>query len=654
MFSMGEEEGFPRIETIFDPSAKNGTHPLYKEAIRSLLKQILPERFFDPKWVQERSIETARKKFFALLPLVKKVNDGTDISFLCLFKYRANAFKFFFDLVSNWLVPGRRLDVISLFAIDFRLPFFGEDVITLCEVIIRTETEEERAAIEHHFSIIEQEACLGVDSEYYARKILEIKGVTLDQKTSLIQQRVTRMAKRLPHVFEGDVLAEMQHLLVLSHDDFKKERSVQHLSRMVLVHSLFRNSIQDEIKDQENRRKVLVKVFRTQVNFPNGKKNVLTLMVGLNFLKDKEVFEQRHLLKAIKHYVPSVEAIDQTFFSNRKGGDSIATFYLELEKNDGKPFSPSEIGGLKTHLAGDIQNHIGRLLSPVFMPRNEEEIMRNILTLSSQLKFLRDIPQVFISFDEQTERNLFFTVIFVRICQGGEKSIQETLKLEESFLRYIHDRTRIVGSLRKKYPKEATVFRVKLAKENFLRGDHSIDLYRARQAVVSELSRSLGEFRDFNGGMISKQNELLTEVKRLLKEEGMKYNEILLENFFYSLAPVIMRTLLEPHALKTLFQMLLEQQGKGLPKGQKISLKWKYETDFSFVLMTARQRSILDEFSKTLNRAHHTSSDMAQGFVKTAEYVSLGYIFRSNDVLKQAQFHALVSSLAEACPPVKI
>ena len=59
------------------------------------------------------------------------------------------------------------------------------------------------------------------------------------------------------------------------------------------------------------------------------------------------------------------------------------------------------------------------------------------------------------------------------------------------------------------------------------------------QVVVSELSRILGEFRDFNGGMISKQNELLTDVRAHLENKGIRYNEIHLENFFYSLAPVI-------------------------------------------------------------------------------------------------------------------
>ncbi|MEG7679923.1 hypothetical protein U2083_14295, partial [Listeria monocytogenes] len=82
--------------------------------------------------------------------------------------------------------------------------------------------------------------------------------------------------------------------------------------------------------------------------------------------------------------------------------------------------------------------------------------------------------------------------------------------------------------MRKKYPKEATVFRAKVGKEQFLRRDHSINLYEARQAVVLELLRVVGDFRDFNGGIISKQNELVSTVKSLL-EGKFKYHDLLLE-----------------------------------------------------------------------------------------------------------------------------
>lgn len=653
---MTDQEGIPRVDAIFDTISSKPSRHHHREILKSILKEILPEGLFETKSQGERAQEVLRKKFLELVPLVKSSGfDETPTSFslYCLFPYRSSASKFFYDLVVQWLIPGKRLDIALIYAVDFRIPLIGEDVFTLCEIIIQVHSQEELDAIRHNLPLIETELRLGVNSDYYARRILEIKGASPDVKTSMIQQHVAALVKRMPKAFSKSVFTEMQHILVLCHEDFKAQRSISHLTRMIGGHYLFRKQLLQHVQHSPNKRHVAVKIFKTTVQFPAGPKRMLAVMVGLNFLREKEVFEQRNLLKAIKKYVPSAEAIDQTFFSNRKRSEHITTIYVEIEKSDGKEFTSEEIRNLRTQLPNDLQSHIGQLMLPVFMPRNEEEVMRNILSLSNQIKYLRDIPQVYISFDEQTDRNLFFTIIFVRILQGGEKSIQDLIRGGESFLRYMHDRCKIVGSIRKKYPKEATVFRVKFPKDTFLRGDHSIDLYKARQAVVNELGRILGEFRDFNGGMISKQNELLSEVRTHLAKESARYSEILLENFFYSLAPVIMRTVLEPHAFKSLFQMLLQQQETGIPGGQKCSLKIKYEPDFSYVMMTAPTRTILDEISKSLMKFHQTGSDLVQGYVKTPGHVTMGYIYRCVDVHKQAQFRQAAEAAMQAITGVQ-
>jgi hypothetical protein len=629
----------PKIATVFDEFHSRATHPLYYGALKEALAFILPEGLFDPK--SEKTPEQLRKKFHTLLPMVKATtveSSPSIMSFYCLFRYRVNAFKFFFDLVSQWLMPGKRLDVGLVYAVDFRLPEIGDDVYTVCEVMLRVETDEDLEIIQRNFPIIETEAILGVDSAYYARKILEIKGITPDWRTALIHQHMANLIKRLPTLFSKDLFTEMQHILVLCHEDFKAERSVRHLSRLISTHYAFRKALLAHVKENPGKRRLLARTFKAEVNYPTAKKEVLCIVVGLNFTREKEVLEQRHLMTAIRQYVPKAEAIDQTFFSNRKVQEPITTIYMEIEKNDGSTFTKQEMELLKYKFPEDLKHHIARLTLPVFMPRNEEEIMRNVLSLSHQIKYVRDIPQMFISFDEQTETSLIFTVIVVRLIKKDERPVQEMIKNADSFLKCIHDRTKIMGLLRKKYPKEATVFRVKFPKDKFLRGDHSIDLYKARQAVVSELSRVVGEFRDFNGGMISKQNELLDEVQRLLQEDGTKYSQIQLDSFFYSIAPVIMRTVLEPHAFKTLFQMNLEAQAKGLPKSEKIAMYEKHEPEFTYFVMAAHHRSILDEMSKPLLKFPQTGSDLVQGYSKTPGLVTMGYIFRCNDAHKQAAF----------------
>ena len=103
------------------------------------------------------------------------------------------------------------------------------------------------------------------------------------------------------------------------------------------------------------------------------------------------------------------------------------------------------------------------------MPRNEEEVMRNILVLSQQLRFLRDIPQMIISFEEQTDTELSFTVILVRLLHPDSRPIEE-------LFRFSIDRVKVVGQLRRKIPKEAVVMRARIMSEQFMREDYSVDL----------------------------------------------------------------------------------------------------------------------------------------------------------------------------------
>ena len=113
------------------------------------------------------------------------------------------------------MIPGKSLKVVAVNAIDFTLPLIGEDIFTLCEVAIDVDNSEEIEVIQRNFPLIETEARLGLDSEYYARKILEVKGVSSDQKTTIIQQHIAFISKRMPKIFSKDVFNEMRHIFVL-------------------------------------------------------------------------------------------------------------------------------------------------------------------------------------------------------------------------------------------------------------------------------------------------------------------------------------------------------------------------------------------------------------------------------------------------------
>ena len=637
---MRQDSYLPKIVTQFE-SSDEPNHLLYSQALRNTLKKILPEHTF------EGPSESHAENLHSLFPFVFNPTDletPANLSFYALFKYRANAFQFFFQMVSHWLIPPKRLNAVWVHAVDFRMPEVSHELYTLCEVMVHVDNPVDLEEIHYNLPRVEREAKLGLKSSYYAQRILGIKGLSLDEKTALVQDHIAFLIQRQAHHFDQDVVVEMQHTFAMCSDNFKTERESRHLCRVISVSYLFRKAIREAVRLLPEKRYLSLKIFRASIHLPKGDRTVLAILVGINFLKDKEVFEKRHLLTAIQNYIPNAQAVEDSFFVNRRGAESICTLYLEIEKDNGESFTSLEIQILRKELPIDLKDRIEHLMQPVFMPRNEEEIMRNVLILSNQVKYTRDIPQVIINFDEQTHTSLFFTIILVRVLRPQAQSIQDLFKYKKSLLTYIHDRCKAVGTLRKKFVKEATVFRVKISKEQFLRRDHSIDLYKARQMVCMELCRVVGEVRDYNGGMISKQNELLDALRNLMGE-SMKYHELLLENFFYSLMPVTMRAILNPECLKTLFEIQLEALDSQFSNGEGYTLKMRLEQDFVYVMIKAQDRSIKDELMRNFTKQQIPTFELTNSYVKIYDIPYIGFLYRCNDYQKQCYFCQLVHNV---------
>ncbi len=646
---MVEDNSFPQISTEFDEPHGNTNYQIYRRLIPNTLKQIVPKEFLILYRDKPAATEELNEHFQSLMPLTSYtscVTAPSNMSFFIVVRYRPNAFRFYFEMISRWLVPGKRLNVVAFYAADFSIPEFGNGIYTMCEVVIRIDNDKELEEIQRNLPIIDSEVCLGVVSGYYARRILEVKGLSSDEKTAMIQEYIAWISSRWSTDFSYDVFTEMQHVLVMCHDDFKAARNVRHLSRIIGIQYLFRKDLYEKVKAYPEKRHLSLKIFQAKIRFPEGEKKVLGLIVAMTFLRDKEIFEENHLIKAVQNYIPQVKMVENSSFFNRRGSEPICTLYLEIEKGDGKEFTGEELRVLRRELPNDLAGRVEYLMQPVFMPRNEEEVMRNILTLSQQIKYIRDIPQMFITFDEQTHHHLFFTVIIVRVFKEGDAPLEDAFNRQQSFLEYIHDRIKSIGYIRKKYPKEATVFRVKVSKEQFLRNDHSIDLYKARQMVVTEIARVIGDVRDYNGGMISKQNELLSSVRSLLKHT-VKYNETLLENFFYSLNPVIMRTLSEPEALKKLFLMLLETISDGFYNEENYSMKVRAEPLFVYVMIATEDKKIENEITNAL-KPLKLSSNLATSSIHVQEVVYLGYLLRCDDAQKQRKFYIAIQHAVEA------
>ncbi len=585
----------------------------YSHLIQSLIQRSLRKTLLLPK-----------EEILSLLPLIdmEQVLGAPETCRIFLVSvFYSGVENFFSEMLSKWLLPGQRL--ISHFFLHSNFVLSeGEEKFSFCEMRFSLESEEDFESLRRSFYQIAPEIKLGAVSPYQAHRILEHRGLFSPEKNSLIQQRVASLIHTRPEDFDYDVFGQMQHFFLSSGEGFKQIREYPHLSRIVYIFYLFRKRLGKVTEKFPDKRHVSFKVSHVRLHQSFGLQKVLGIFVGINFLKKHELFEEHHLEKAIQEHLPQARVVEGSLFVYLHKEERTQIIYLEIQKLGGGEFSASEVLLLRKRFPDALENQVEKLMPALFMPRNEEEVMKNVIRLSQELKYLKDIPQVFISFEEQTDFELTFTVVLLRVLLENESSIQELFKKRALSPIFVEDRVKQVGFMRGKYPKEATVFRLKLSKSLYMRSDHTVDLLKGRQAVVEILLSTVGEFRDYNGGMIAKQAENLKAFKSLTS-----CTEIECESFFHSIYPVEMRSVVDPLLLKAFYgewRATLAQE-----RHSSFDFSFHLENE-GMILMTRfveeEIKSLLSEGVKELNLS---SSQYMLFFSKRGSYHYQGYLLLS-------------------------
>lgn len=408
--------------------------------------------------------------------------------------YRKDLLRFFLEIVTNFLVPGK-----SLYIEKFNS--HREDDLIFCEAYIVPASEEEKEGICENYHLLEEEIKLGLKSAYRAKKLLELKGLFFQEKEAYVAEEMRKRVIRFSKYFDYDIFPLMQKFLVSVNQEYKSSRSYQVLSKIISTSYLILQKIEEEGDDFPKERSFVLKLLPLFVPTPFGEKRILGCFVGMNFLKDNEFLEERHLLKAFRKYHPDASLIEGSYFMQKN--EESFVFYAEIEIDDS--FSFSQIDFLKKELKKDVKGSIETFVRPIFMPRNEEEVMKYIVTLSKQVTEVNDLPQIVIIFDEQTDENLLFTLLMVRPLSLNEEPVQNIMS-SDSFEIYI-EKVRHGGSIKKNVIKEVSQIKISMKKMEFLREDFALDLYKARQSIVVWLEKLLGAVRDYNGGLIARQME---------------------------------------------------------------------------------------------------------------------------------------------------
>lgn len=619
----------------------------YREGAQDLIRKLIPAEL-----LEENSMKGAihRARFADMLPMIvwsDLSRAPCALSVLLLCKYQLNSANFFCDMVSKWLLPNRRSNVELFFTSDVRLPHLSDDLLTVAEVVISLKSAYEVEEVRRNLQQVETEIRLGVVSSYHARRILEFKGLSSDGKTAMIQEKISSLIQSRSKDYDVGIFSQMQQFLVNCPEEFKNIRDYHHISRVISNIYSLRKLLKQKADVYPTKRHVQLKCFKTVLNEPKSRNSknrpVLGILAGLNFLKEHEVFDVDHLMGAIGQILPQASLVKDSFFIEPSKEIGLQTLYLEIEKKDGLDFTQEEIQKLRIALPEKIKEHIEQLIHPIFMPRNEEEILKNIRTLAGLIKSPKDIAQTFISFDETKGNDLYFTVILLRAHLENTPSVQDLLQDASLHFKYIPERVRNLGDLRKGYTKEATVFRVVVDSSSFLRSDRSIDLYKARLFLYEKINSKLGEVRDYNGGMILKQNEQIVALKAALGKIGLSQG-LLIEKFFHSISPMEMKTSCEVENLKQLFLLLMTaSQSQTTLSFMRKDVHYKQDSKKVLVVFSMldgeKKRSIFKKIEALKIPAHQ----LATFSLEMHDFSYAGVVLLTSDKEKQTQLISVIS-----------
>jgi len=634
---------FLEIQPHFPQLAHSRALVAHIRKAKEILQELIPEEFFSlPKG-------KAEKWLLDKLPLFnwndpESTPDSLTIYFLCSPTHEVKAEKVLLEIIRKWLIPEKEVSILGFNNLYFYIKGYPSRLFFIAEVKILVEDDRELSLIKEHLPLLSNELSLSLSSLKYHEHILDTKALTLDQKSSQVQMYLRKLTERAPKQFDIEIFRDMSTFFALSKPDFRKFRMPKHIARVIVSHFLMRKKMLHHLSVSPEKRHLEFHFVRSKLYFPFGTKSVLGLSIAVFLSNRYETFEDIHILDAVQKFIPDFQIVKGSHYFYRANHDPIKYIYLELEKKDGSSVQQEEMRLLNRELKEELKKRIEQLIPSVFMIRNEEEVMRNILLLSQELKYLSDLPQVMINFEKQEDDELFFTVLVVRVLKKHDFSLEKLFQTEEQNFRFISDRVQNVGYIRKKNPKEANVFHLCIPKDRaILRANSSLNFYLARQKIISILSDALGEIRDYNGGMILKQGELFSQFKETFSGVVAKDQE-LLENFFFALTPIESQATISLGALKTLFQLCLEAIGQELSKRESYFQKIIKRKNFCFAILRSKDRSLENILNEELNKLENFSKSLIKTQVNYQGTRLQGLIYETTSAMQQKQFQKCIES----------
>jgi oligopeptide transport system substrate-binding protein len=400
-------------------------------------------------------------------------------------------------------------------------------------------------------------------------------------------EKLQKWIARYPGNIDSSMINDLFVMYLLASKKFLDHRNTTHLMRVVLsIHLMKKKLLREEIF-LSNDRPIEIRWMSTKLQFPFSSKSVMSCLVGFSALDKYELFDEENIVLTLQKHLPGLKLVKESSYQHVSQHTSIEFFYFEIEKKDGTTFSLQEQNLLREKIEEKVKNSIQMLSPALFVGNTEEEAYKNILVLNQEIQSLYDLPQACINLDQQTGNEIIFRVTLVYVSPFHRFS------LKDRFLncKYVLQRSLIVRQL-EDHPVEAHIFHIHLSLESsLLKSDGSLDFYAARQKVTALIMNAIGEFRDYNGGIIIKQQELFQGFKERFPDFA-KDDPGLMETFFYSIMPLEKQAVLDLDSLSNLFSFFIKNQHKNLPEKSNCYLKINLQEQQVFLTVVGEKSSL--------------------------------------------------------------
>lgn len=549
--------------SLLEKSNKDGEEAFYKNfhEMMPLLQVIIPEHGIFPQKIQ--------------------------VSLICPSHLTSGVGSYFFNVCGKEMLPGKELFLPGCIGFSFRFKRNPSLSYLSINLFIHIQSQDDLILVEQNLEFFKRKIKVAITTVIYLRQLVD-HSLRIDELHTLLDmpqqtisddlfeqtQNLFLLARSENHkkalaeeinpllslrsaIFRRDMFNEIQRLIPLFHPEYFNGHTHKFLTRLVSYIYLIRKELQKKCLEHPEQRYIHIKLLQNRLCL--SRKPIVGVLLVLNLLHEHEIIDHRHLTGALNTLVPDIELVAHTSIHDFCPDQKIKLLYLEIAKLDQTRFNYYELSLFRKQLPMEIKSRIESVNAPLFIPRNEEDALRTLNQLSSEVKRLKDIPQVSIAFHNQTDSQLFFTILIVKITRHPKTNWNYRFQMAASnYTSTIYGyEERFLGLVRNKYRKDGYVLEVAVPKKLFIRRDFSIDLMNARKTICAFLNESLGKFRDYNGGLLSKQADNLDCLKKYLGSVAEK-NGFLLENFFHSIYPTHMQSILPPQQMAPLFLAFLD------------------------------------------------------------------------------------------------